>query len=109
MSTVTATPQRFIVYAPDKTEEGTFQHRLSVRPDHVKTFKQHVENGVIRVGGILLSPDAEKKMIGSMLIVEAESIDEVRKIVEADIYYTAGVWDREKMVILPFQAATPIP
>lgn len=34
---------------------------------------------------------ADKKMTGSVLIYEAESLDAVKKIVESDIYYTAGV------------------
>jgi hypothetical protein len=31
------------------------------------------------------------KMIGSLLFFEAESVEEVRKIIESDIYYTGGV------------------
>jgi hypothetical protein len=47
-------------------------------------------------GGPLLAPELidEKdraKMIGSLMFCEAESIEEVRKIVESDIYYTSGV------------------
>lgn len=38
-----------------------------------------------------LNPGAEKKMIGSTLIFKAESIEEVRKLVEKDVYYTSGV------------------
>lgn len=30
-------------------------------------------------------------MIGSLIFFEAESVEEVRKIVESDIYYTSGV------------------
>ncbi|KAF4567782.1 hypothetical protein EYR40_006790 [Pleurotus pulmonarius] len=107
--------QRFFVYAPDKTEDGTFEKRLSVRPEHVEMAKKNIAEGVIRVGGFLLTPesiataDAPKKMIGSTFIVEATSIDEVQKLVEGDIYYKAGVWDVERIVILPFVAATTIP
>ena len=34
---------------------------------------------------------SEKKMVGSVLICEAESIEDVKKMVEGDIYYTSGV------------------
>ena len=37
------------------------------------------------------SPAAERKMIGSLLILEAKDMEEVRKMVENDIYYTSGV------------------
>ena len=47
-------------------------------------------------GGALLTPELtdendRKKMTGSLMFFEAESIEEVRKIVESDIYYTSGV------------------
>ena len=47
-------------------------------------------------GGPLLAPDLtvekdKEKMFGSLIFFEAESIEEVRKIVESDIYYTSGV------------------
>jgi hypothetical protein len=37
------------------------------------------------------SPNAEKKMVGSVMIFEAKDIAEVKKMVENDIYYTSGV------------------
>ena len=37
------------------------------------------------------SPAAERKMIGSLLILEAKDMEEVRAMVENDIYYTSGV------------------
>ena len=37
------------------------------------------------------SPTAEKKMIGSVFVCEAESLESVRKLMESDVYYTNGV------------------
>ena len=37
------------------------------------------------------TPNSEKKMIGSVLIMEAENMAAVRKAIEEDIYYTSGV------------------
>jgi len=39
----------------------------------------------------LVDEKDRKKMAGSLMFFEAESIEEVRKIVESDIYYTSGV------------------
>ena len=36
-------------------------------------------------------PGADKKMVGSLIIFEAETIEEVRETIEKDIYYTSGV------------------
>jgi hypothetical protein len=38
-----------------------------------------------------LQPGADKKMTGSMMICEAKDIEEVKKLVESDIYYTSKV------------------
>ncbi|KAJ7253749.1 hypothetical protein B0H12DRAFT_1017509, partial [Mycena haematopus] len=63
------------------------------------------------VAGALLTPESltsdKKKMIGSTFIFEVENLETVKKIIESDIYYTSGVWDAERIVILPFVAATP--
>ncbi|PBK91737.1 hypothetical protein ARMGADRAFT_932343 [Armillaria gallica] len=103
----------FFVYCPDKTEDGTFERRLSVRSTHLEDATKLVSGGYIRIGGALLSEESlsseTKKMVGSTFICEAKDIDEVKEKVKADVYYTAGVWDPEKIVILPFAAATPIP
>lgn len=43
----------------------------------------------------MLTPESitggERKLIGSTMVVQAESIEEVRKNIESDVYYTAGV------------------
>jgi hypothetical protein len=64
-------------------------------------------------------PGAEQKMNGSLLIAEATSIEEVKKIVEGDAYYVNDIvsrlvsgfrqlsadlgsqWDKEKIIITP--------
>lgn len=38
-----------------------------------------------------ITPGAEKKMVGSVFICEAESLESVRKLMENDVYYTSGV------------------
>jgi hypothetical protein len=114
MAATSPTLHKFIVWAPDKTEEGTLQRRLSVRPKHVEDGRDKIESGFIsnlihmneagsllimhlEVGGMVTTPEsiespgAEKKMIGSAFICEAENISIVREMVEKDVYYTSGV------------------
>lgn len=51
------------------------------------------------LGGPLLSPEsiapgataADRRLVGSGMIYEAASLEAVRKVLEADIYYTSGV------------------
>jgi hypothetical protein len=47
-------------------------------------------------GGAFLAPEltdesGRKKMMGSVMFFEAESMEEVRKVVEADPYFTGDV------------------
>ena len=49
-----------------------------------------------KFGGALLAPEltdesVRKNLTRSLMFYEAESIEEVRKTVESDIYYTSGV------------------
>ncbi|KAI0800364.1 hypothetical protein C8Q74DRAFT_1191709 [Fomes fomentarius] len=116
MST-SATPlsHKFIVYAPDMADEGALQRRLNVRSAHLDKAREQIARGTIKVAGAMLTPDsiaspaAEKKMVGSVFICEADSLEAVRQLVESDVYYESGVWDREKLLILPLALATSLP
>lgn len=46
-STTTSTLHQFIVYAPDKTEEGTFEKRLAVRSQHLAKVGDLIGKGYI--------------------------------------------------------------
>jgi len=108
------TKRIFCVYAPDYTTPGTLDIRISVREEHLKGIAERRSSGIAKFGGPLLAPELtdendRKKMIGSLMFYEAESIEKVREVVESDIYYTSGVWDKEKICILPFLPAMPWP
>ncbi|GJE97297.1 YCII domain-containing protein [Phanerochaete sordida] len=109
----TATKHTFAVYAPDYTDPEAFSRRMAVRATHLVRVKSMKEEGLLRIGGVLADPEtyqsAEKKLVGSMLIFEAESLEAVRKIIEEDIYWSSNVWDKEKVVILPWIPAFPLP
>ncbi|KAI0253489.1 hypothetical protein BJV78DRAFT_1123046 [Lactifluus subvellereus] len=104
------TKHLFAVYAPDYMGPGILERRLSVRERHLKGIGRMLDNRIMKFGGALLAPEptdesGRKKMTGSLMLYEAESIEEVRKAVKSDIYYESGVWDKEKLVILPFVPA----
>ncbi|KAI0044730.1 hypothetical protein FA95DRAFT_1496620 [Auriscalpium vulgare] len=104
---------KFIVYTPYREEEWTFERRLSVRPRHMKGVEKLLGTGHLLFGGAMLTPESvdtkPKEMAGSVLFHEAESLEEVQKTVESDIYYTSGVWDPKRIVIAPFVPAMPWP
>ncbi|KAF8484195.1 hypothetical protein JB92DRAFT_2762447 [Gautieria morchelliformis] len=96
-----------MVYAPDYPDAAERQQK--VRDQHLTGIKELHDAG--DVGGALLSPTSiepgaiKPEMVGSMVVLQATSHVEVRKRIESDIYWTSDVWDRERLVILPFAQA----
>ncbi|EJF57245.1 hypothetical protein DICSQDRAFT_140489 [Dichomitus squalens LYAD-421 SS1] len=102
----------FAVYAPDYTDDGALERRLKVREEHLANAHKEPR---LKVGGAILSPnealdtpDAEKKMAGSLMIFEANSYAEVKALIESDVYWTGNVWDKEKTVIRPWVSPKPL-
>ncbi|KAJ3483370.1 hypothetical protein NLI96_g6371 [Meripilus lineatus] len=100
----------FHLFAPDCTDSECLSRRLAVRPQHLVEAAKVRHNVTLKVGGALLAPITEteggqKKMVGSMMLCEADCLEDVKAWVEEDIYYTSNVWDKQKIVILPFVAA----
>jgi len=100
------TMHTFLVYAPYKIDEGSVARRLSVRPQHIDDAKARYAEGLIQLGGPMLTPEsliegAVQQPTGSMLIIKAANMAGATKMIKDDIYYTAGVWDPEKLVISP--------
>ncbi|THH20525.1 hypothetical protein EUX98_g8561 [Antrodiella citrinella] len=108
MSTAPAKHQ-FVVWAPDYTDSEALNRRLAVRPQHIQKVIENIKAGIIKTGGVTISPETylteSKRMNGSMLIVEAESVDAVKQLVAEDVYWSGNVWDKEKIVISPFAPA----
>ncbi|KAI0293493.1 hypothetical protein B0F90DRAFT_1642808 [Multifurca ochricompacta] len=112
MSSSLSRKHLFAVYAPDYEDPESLDRRLSVREKHLQGADGLRESGTLKFGGALLAPEftnesGRKKMVGTIMFLEAENIEEARKFVESDIYHTSGVWDKEKLVVLPFVTAIP--
>jgi uncharacterized protein YciI len=52
-------------------------------------FERHPEEG------------KDAQFLGSVVVYAAENAEEVRDIINKDVYATSGVWDLEKVQILP--------
>ncbi|KAJ8454525.1 hypothetical protein ONZ51_g12975 [Trametes cubensis] len=99
------TKNYFLVYAPDLPNAQRAKHV----PEHIVHNTPLIKNGIIKLGGGLLSSDAKStdadahdKLDGSFIIVHGESIEEVWALIKKDVFYTSGeVWDRSKIIIKP--------
>ncbi|THH20526.1 hypothetical protein EUX98_g8560 [Antrodiella citrinella] len=97
---------KYAIWAPDYADDGCLARRLAVREQHFQDATPLRENGL---GGAMLQEGSEltdqPKMRGSLLVYEAASIDDVWRLIKQDIYYTGGVWDKERLEITPFRPA----
>jgi uncharacterized protein len=78
----------FVVYALDRP--GREAARFEARPAHRARLREHEHPVTVRVGGPLL--DDAGSMIGTMLIVEAATRQQVESFVAGDPYVFADVY-----------------
>lgn len=91
----------YVVIAKDGTDEDAAARRAAARPAHLEAAKALHEEGRLVTGGALL--DAEQNMIGSMLILDVESEEAARRLVEDDVYTRTGVW--QELQVWPYKKA----
>ena len=81
----------FIISWMDKP--GALPLRMATREAHLAYVAANP--GVVRLGGPFLGPDGG--MAGSMLIVEAESLEAAQAFHDADPYKTAGLFEASEV------------
>ncbi|KAI0044515.1 hypothetical protein FA95DRAFT_1479287, partial [Auriscalpium vulgare] len=98
----------FAVWLTDYTDPDAVNRRKAARPKHLDRLKSSAENGTVKVGAVMVTPETVAEgptgnptMNGSVLIVVASSVEEVQKMLENDPYWDGNVWDKEKVDIRP--------
>ncbi|MFN0265073.1 YciI family protein [Tepidamorphus sp. 3E244] len=78
----------FAAICRDKPD--SLEIRMNARPAHLEHLKTHADS--VRLAGPLLADDGETPC-GSLLVIEAEDVIEARKILDADPYADAGLFE----------------
>ncbi|WP_322045276.1 YciI family protein [Paraburkholderia sp. J67] len=82
----------FAVFATDRPDMREARER--VRAQHRSHLRTAARHGVfVRLGGATLAPQ-DDLFNGTLLVIEAEGIDEVMAFVSDDPYMQAGVFER---------------
>ena len=89
----------FAVWATDR--EGTQAARLAVREAHRARLRDPGAHQVSVIAGGPTLRESDAAMNGSLLVIEADDIDAVRRFVSEDPYQVAGVY--ESVEIRPWQ------
>ena len=81
---------QFIVIAHDGTDEKALERRLAVREAHLKSARQMFDSGKWLYAAGILSDDG--KMIGSMIVCDFPSREELEQWLKEEPYVVGNVW-----------------
>ena len=92
---------QYLITAYDYTHTDALQNRMNVRPHHLDGAKELKEKGNFVLGGAMLND--EGKMIGSVMVLQFETDEELEAWKKNEPYITQKVW--ETVDIKPFKVA----
>jgi uncharacterized protein YciI len=92
---------QFLVIARDGDDADAPARRARVRPAHLEFIQAFVDRGQVLIGGAML--DGSGTMIGSTLLAEFETRDELDEWLRSDPYVTQQVW--RSIEVHPFRTA----
>ena len=93
---------QYLVTGYDYTDEGALERRMAVRPHHFDNAKAFKEKGNYITGGAIL--DDQGKMIGSAMILQFDTEEELEAWKLGEPYLTQKIW--ETVDVKPFKLAT---
>ena len=93
--------KQYLVTAYDYTDEDALNRRMGVRPHHLDAAKDLKENGNYVMGGAILNE--EEKMIGSVMVLQFETEEELDAWKRGEPYITQKIW--ETVDVKPFKVA----
>ncbi|PVV03246.1 hypothetical protein BB560_002286 [Smittium megazygosporum] len=103
MSSDTSNLKTFFIKVYDFTDEEALSRRMAVRQQHIEGMKPVYGSGVLVTGGAIL--DDNGKMIGSALILKAESKEAAIELMSNDVYATGRAWDMSTVDIVNYKPA----
>lgn len=92
---------QYLVTAYDHTDDGALERRMGVRPYHLDGVKELKASGNYVAGGSILND--EGKMIGSVMMMQFETEEELEAWQQQEPYITQNIW--ETIDVKPFKVA----
>jgi len=92
---------QYLITAYDFTDTDAVNRRMVVRPLHLDAARQLRETGNFVLGGAMLND--ESKMIGSVMVLQFETEEQLAAWKQDEPYITQKVW--ETVDIKPFKVA----
>ncbi|KAI8150242.1 hypothetical protein BJV82DRAFT_14258 [Fennellomyces sp. T-0311] len=96
---MSSTKKQFLVVIHDFTDPEALERRMAARDKHIAMAKANHPEYIV-CGGAIFDSHETRKMIGSAMICQAESEEELRQKISQDPYVLGKVW--EKWDIYPY-------
>jgi uncharacterized protein YciI len=74
-----------------KDKPGHLNVRMETRPEHLEHLNKLNADGILKMAGPFL--DADSKPCGSLIVVNAASVDAAKAIADSDPYTKAGLFE----------------
>lgn len=74
-----------------KDKPGHLNVRMETRPEHLEHLNKLNADGILKMAGPFL--DADGKPCGSLIVVNAASVDAAKAIADSDPYTKAGLFE----------------
>ena len=92
---------QYLLVAYDGTDPEAYERRMRCRPEHFEKIAPLKKRGSFICGGAIV--DESGRMIGSMIVYDVKSREELDSILKDEPYIINKVW--EKIDIKPFKMA----
>lgn len=93
--------KQYLVTGYDYTDDGALDRRMGVRPHHLDGAVALKASGNYILGGAVLND--EGKMIGSVMVLQFETDEELEAWQKNEPYVTQKIW--ETVDVKPFKVA----
>jgi uncharacterized protein YciI len=93
--------QQYIIIARDGNDTEALERRIKARPSHFESARELKSHDQFVIGGAIL--DDNGKMIGSMMIVQFETEDDLLNWMRNEPYINGNVW--QDIEVKPFKVA----
>jgi len=93
--------RQYIMHAWDGTDEQALERRMNNRLFHFENARKLKANGNFILGGAMLNEKG--KMIGSTMIMQFETEEQLQQWLDTEPYITGKVW--QKIDLRPFKIA----
>ncbi|PIA14260.1 hypothetical protein COEREDRAFT_82921 [Coemansia reversa NRRL 1564] len=95
----------FVVLIDDHTDADALSRRMNNRQAHLAEATRRRQAGIMVSGGAILDSHEQRKMVGSSLIIRAESEQQVLELLRTDPYTVGGAWNLDTVRIYPYVEA----